>query len=403
MSRLSVTEATGPHALASLRAEWQGLFLEAETASPFLSWEWIASWHARLGQGITPRIFCARADGSLVGLLPLGEARGRGRLTRSVRLLSFLGERFVGGDYLDVLGRPGAEQDAAQAIFEHLAQEASFDVLQLDGVAGDSPTLALLAWRFAEDRAYEHNVMPYEICPYLRLGGTGEEAILRSRRPHEFRRKLRQLSAVAGFQTRLITEPNEAPAALDRFFTLHDRRWAQQGGSDAMARPAVKAFHREVVPGLAHAGAIRFEEIWAEGKCIASLYGIDRKERFFFYQCGYDPDWARRSVGFVRLGLSIADAADRGVRVYDFLRGSEAYKFDWADAARSTLAVRISRRSPAGRSFVAGENLRAAAKLTARAMLPMGAVELLRRQRRRAQSGEHRGQPVGTEQPRGKP
>ena len=180
----------------------------------------------------------------------------------------------------------------------------------------------------------------------------------------------------------MITAPKEVPAALERFFTLHDRRWAEQGGSDAMARPAVKAFHRDLVPGLAHAGAIRFEEIWAEGKCIASLYGINRKERFFFYQCGYDPDWARRSVGFVRLGLSIADAADRGVRVYDFLRGSEAYKFDWANAARSTLAVRISRRSAAGRAFVAGENLRAAAKLTARAVLPMRAVELLRRQRR---------------------
>jgi CelD/BcsL family acetyltransferase involved in cellulose biosynthesis len=403
MSRLLVVEARGPDALESLRPEWQELFREAETASAFLSWEWIRSWHARLGPSIIPRIFCARSNGALVGLLPLGEARGRGRLTRSVRLLSFLGERFVGGDYLDVLARPAAGEDAARAIFEYLAQEASFDVLQLDGVAGDSPTLALLAWRFAEDKAYEHNVTPYEICPYLRLAGTGEETILASRRPHEFRRKLRQLTALAGFQTCVITEPNEVPAALERFFALHDRRWAQQGGSDAMARPAVKAFHREVVPRLAHANAIRFEEIWAEGKCVASLYGIDRKERFFFYQCGYDPDWARRSVGFVRLGLSIADAADRGVRVYDFLRGSEAYKFDWANAARSTLAVRISRRTAAGRSFVAGENLRAAAKLTAKAVLPTRAVELLRRQRRRSQRGEHREVPAGAELPRGKP
>ena len=160
-----------------MRAEWQELFAQAESASPFLSWEWITSWHARLGQSITPRIFCARSNGALVGVLPLGEARGRGRLTRSVRLLSFLGERLVGGDYLDVLGRPGVEDDAARAIFEHLAQESSFDVLQLDGLAGDSPTLALLAWRFAEDKAFEHNVTPYEICPYLRLADTGQEAI----------------------------------------------------------------------------------------------------------------------------------------------------------------------------------------------------------------------------------
>jgi CelD/BcsL family acetyltransferase involved in cellulose biosynthesis len=388
MSRLSVTEERGPAALASLRTQWQGLFARATNASAFLAWEWISAWHSRLGQGLMPRIFCARSGDALVGLLPLAEGPARGRVGRRVRLLSFLGERFVGGDYLDVLAEPALEHDAATAIFEHLARDQSFDALRLDGIAGDSLSLPLLTSRFGEDKAYEQSLLPYEVCPYRVLRGSGQAVIEASRRPHEFRRKLRQLAALPGFATAVVTRPDEVPAALERFFMLHERRWAGQGGSDAMARPSVKAFHRDAVKTLAITGAVRFEEIWAEGRCIASLYGIDRRERFFFYQCGYDPDWAKQSVGFVRLGLSLADAADRGVKVYDFLRGSEAYKFDWADGVRSTLSVRITRRNPAGRAFLAGENLRAAAKLTAKALLPTGAVDMIRRRRRRGQRNE---------------
>ncbi len=384
-----MTEEQGPEALASLRAGWQALFARAQGASAFLAWEWISAWHGRLGEGITPRIFCARSGDHLVGLLPLGE-EGHRVLGRRVRLLSFLGERFVGGDYLDVLAEPGAEYDAAVAIFEHLARDQSFDALRLDGIAGDSLSLPLLTSRFGEDKAYEQSLLPYEVCPYRVLRGGGQAVIEASRRPHEFRRKLRQLAALPGFATAVVTEPDQVPAALERFFMLHERRWAGQGGSDAMARPSVKAFHGDAVAKLAITGAVRFEEIWVDQQCVASLYGIDRQERFFFYQCGYDPDWARRSVGFVRLGLSLADAADRGVKVYDFLRGSEAYKFDWADGVRSTLSVRITRRSPAGRAFLAGENLRAAAKLTAKALFPAGAVEIIRRRRRRAQRNESR-------------
>ncbi len=388
MSRLSVTEERGPGALASLRAEWQALFGRAQSASAFLGWEWISAWYSQLGQGLTPRIFCARSGGVLVGLLPLGEEHRGGRLGKRIRLLSFLGERFVGGDYLDVLAQRGAEYEAAAAIVEHLEREQSFDALRLDGIAGDSLSLPVLTSRFGESKAYEHSLLPYEVCPYLQLRGSGEATVDASRRAHEFRRKLRQMASLPGFSTAVVTRADEVPAALERFFMLHDRRWAGQGGSDAMARPSVKAFHRDAVQKLAISGAVRFEEIWAEGRCVASLYGIDRGERFFFYQCGYDPDWAKRSVGFVRLGLSIADAADRGVKVYDFLRGSEAYKFDWAEGARTTLSVRITSRSAAGRAFLAGENLRAAAKLTAKAILPMGAVDMIRRRRRREQRKE---------------
>ena len=382
MSQLTVEEARGDGALERLRVEWQGLFNRAAGASPFMSWEWIAAWHQWLGQGRTPRVFCARSGAELVGLLALSQQTCWGMVPRQVRVLSFLGERLVGGDYLDVLAAPGCEQAATGAILDHLARDGSFDVLDLEGLAGDSRSLSLLAWRFGVDARFKFDLQPGQICPYLPLENGWDELLQGTRRPHQFKRVLRELRSLPEFETRSATTPEEVGPALERLLALHDRRWAGQGGSDAMARPAVRAFHRDVVQRLAAAGKVRIEELWVEGACRASYYGMQSSDRYYLYQCGFDLDWARRSVAFVRLGLSIQEAANRGLKTYDFLRGNETYKFDWANATRITVRVRVARRSLLPALYAARRELRAAGKLALKASLPTPGLEWLRRHRR---------------------
>jgi CelD/BcsL family acetyltransferase involved in cellulose biosynthesis len=381
LSPLLVEEVRGVEAFDRLRVEWQALFTAA-AASPFLSWEWIAAWHRWLGQGRTPRLFCARSGADLVGLLPLTEERCWGTRPGQVRKLSFLGERLVGGDYLDLLALPGWEAAASSAIFDHLARDASFDVLDLDGLAGDSRSLPLLAWRFGVDPRFKFDLRPGQICPYLALEGGWEAVAPRTRRPHQFKRLLRALRSLPGFETRTAVTPEEVGPAMERLLALHDRRWSRQGGSNAMARPMVKEFHRDAVRRLARAGIVRIEELWVDGACRASYYGMESGDRYHLYQTGFDLDWARRSVAFIRLGLSIQEAADRGVKTYDFLRGNETYKFDWANATRVTVRVQVARRSLAPALYVARRELRAAAKMALKAGVPAAALEWLLRQRR---------------------
>lgn len=382
MSPLSVEEVRGDEAFDRLQPEWQALYAAAAGASPFLSWEWIAAWHRWLGGGRTPRLFCARHGADLVGLLPLSEQRGWGLWPGQVRTLSFLGERLVGGDYLDVLAAPGWEPAATSAIFDHLARDASFDVLDLAGLTGDSRTLPLSAWKFGVDSRFKFDVQPDQICPYVSLEGGWDEVARGMRRPHQFRRVLRELRSLPGFETRTATTPEEIRPALGRLLALHAKRWSGQGGSDAIARPAVKAFHQDAAQRLARAGIARIEELWIDGACRASYYGMQSGNRYYLYQTGFDREWARRSVAFIRLGLSIQEAANRGVTTYDLLRGNETYKFDWANATRITVRVQVSRRSLAPALFVARRELGSAAKLALKAGLPAPGLEWLRRRRR---------------------
>ena len=380
MSSLVVEESRGREAFNALRDEWQALFAET-AAPPFLSWAWVSAWHAAFGQHLTPRIFCAREAGRLVGLLALCEEEQR--LVRlRLRRLAFLGEGEGGADYLDVLAQPGRETEIAETICHHLAREVSFDVIELHAMAADSPSLPIFAQRFNQ-AGCSRRFISGEVCPQIELAETWDEVLKASHRSTNFKRRLNYLRKLDGFERRVITAPEEARAAFDRFLVLHEQRWAAQGGSDAMGRQAIRNFHRDAVERLAREGLLRFEELWIEGECRASLYGMEYGGRFYYYQTGHDQEWIKRSVGLVLLGLSIEDAVERGLKVYDLLRGSETYKFDWATGTRRLVTLQVTGCSVAAVLFTTRSKLKTAAREAARELLPESAVEFVRRLRRR--------------------
>ena len=383
MSGLTVGVVRGLDGFQSLRPEWEALFDAVPSASPFLSHAWMAAWQATVGSGGVPLIICARDGGRLVGLLALSE-RSSATLGKPLRRVSFMGERVVAADGLDVLTLPQLARPAAGAIIVRLAAEP-IDLLVLDGLPPDSPTLQLLAWQLGSDGRRAYTLSTHQICPYLDLSVGWEGILSTSRRPRQFGKLLRTVSGLDGFDTRTVTEPGQVGGALERLLELHDKRWAVQGGSDAMSLPSVRDFHRRIVPALAERGMVRFEELWVEGACRASYYGFGRGDHYWLYQAGYDPGWAKKSVAFVRMSLSIKEAADRGVTHYDLLRGTETYKFDWAAAARVTLRVQAVARRPAARLLVSAGQLRIATEIVAEAVVPSRSLDVIRHWRRSRQ------------------
>ena len=70
---------------------------------------------------------------------------------------------------------------------------------------------------------------------------------------------------------------------------------------------------------------------------------LERGKTFYYYNAGYDLDWANKSVGLVLIGLSIRAAIARGNTLYDFLRGEETYKFDWSNSQEKLITVKLNR------------------------------------------------------------
>lgn len=371
MSKLRVESLQGPHQLQGIRSEWQAL-CDSSFTSPFLCWEWISTWQKWFGHNRMPYILCVRDHETLIGIMALGkESISAFPIGPKITRLTFLGEQDGGADYLDIASAPERSQECVGAIFDYLLNSGEFDLLDLDGLPTDSALLPMSSSRCWGNRDFVYKLTPRFTCPQINLADGWEQILRRSRRADNFKRRLRGLRSRDGFDFRTITSPDETSDAFERFLALHDACWAHRGGSGATGTEAKREFQREIVREMSRINRIRFDELWVEGKCRASIYGMENGPTYYFYLSGYDLSWSGQSVGLVLLGLSIESAASRGVLVYDFLRGAETYKFDWANHSRMTAAIRIAANKLPARWIIARDYL----SESLRAWIPNSAKE----------------------------
>jgi len=98
-----------------------------------------------------------------------------------------------------------------------------------------------------------------------------------------------------------------------------------------------------------------------DGEPLAVLYGFINGTKYDGYQSGWDPDVDLRAAGLKSPGITVRLAlmrylADRGIRDYDYLRGSLEYKSQWSTTCNSVVRLRLVRpgfRAAADEAFEA--------------------------------------------------
>jgi CelD/BcsL family acetyltransferase involved in cellulose biosynthesis len=376
---LTVLEHRDAARLGALREEWRALFDAAQAPSPFLSWEWLHTFHRCFAARRPIWILEARDPAArLAGLLVLSGRHG----VLGERRWSLLGNGLTGADGLDVLARPDLAAAARTAIARALAAGvAGWDVLDLEDLPSGSPTIAALRAAMTA-RGARTRVERGFVCPGFAVGGTFGEHLARIRRRETFGRRVRWLERQPGYRIEVTTAPEDSAAAMEDFLRLHRLRWRVEGGSAGIPPGVVEDFHREVAPLLAARGWLRLYRLFVGRDAIAAVYGLEVGGRFFYYQSGYDPAWSARSPGVVLVGRTVEDAYARGLTDYDFLRGTEAYKTDWAWDRHETCSVRLHAPSLRAGTAAAAEEAFRAARGLARSVAPEKVWSALRRARR---------------------
>lgn len=381
---LRVSHVSSSQQFAALRGEWEQL-VEAGNASVFNRWAWLYPWWQRLHPEWEPWILEARSlSGELRGLLALGRHTVRvGGVP--VRRLALLGEDAVGSDYLDVISRPN-EAKALGALFGAwlLDHARGWDVLELQDVEVGSEAVGALVSALPAE--WLRGRWARFTCPMRTFapGESFETFLSRTARRDNFLRRRKWWGKQPGFELRITTASAALAGPLASFFELHARRWASEGGSQGIRGPRVEAFHRDATWLLAQDGRLRLYTLEMDGHAVAAVYGIVDRGTFHYYQGGYAPEWAGKSVGLVLVGETFRDALALGCSRYDFLRGTEPYKRDWVDAERHTEAWRVLSPGKAGRLFHAAWHAQRAARKWVKAVLPARLTGIIQGHRRRA-------------------
>ncbi|HEX8736684.1 MAG TPA: GNAT family N-acetyltransferase [Pyrinomonadaceae bacterium] len=382
MSRILIEKADDENVFDDLREEWKQLFAASHCA-PFLAWEWLSVWYKWFGAGRKPFVLKAFRENRLIGIFPLCRQEKK-VLGMRLRRLAFIGEAQGGADYLDLIAAPEDKAEILKAIFDFLKKENCFDLISLENVSIDSAIAGFLQ-NFAKRQAkppFRQSAQASAVCPQIDLAGGWETVLKNSKRASNFKRRLKQLEKMPDFEFRSVTSRAETAEAFERFFRLHEKRWSKNGGSELSGHPRLVSFQRDLVNSLGEAGLLRFDELWAAGECRASVYGLDDRRNFYYYNSGYDSEWASFSVGLVLIGVSVKSAIERGCETYDFLRGDEGYKFDWATSRTELMTINFSRRTAPA---IAHEGINRAwlgLRNFSKSALPFNLVETLKTHRR---------------------
>ena len=369
MSRYQIDVLTRPEEFEALRDEWSELLAHSAADTIFLTWEWQHTWWRHLGAGRRLSLITVRAGRQLVAIAPLAQQSWRPAALQFVPQLELLGTGDVGSDYLDVIVRRDAEPGVTAALGEELAaRRALVHLAQLNGHSAAARVAGLL-----KRRGWQLRVARTDVCPYIPLEGrTFEEYLstLGASHRRNFSHQLRRLRREFDVRFRRVTSEDDRRAALATLIALHTERWEPRGGSTAFYAETLRAFHDEFTRLTLAAGWLRLYLLELDGRPAAALYGFAYRRKFFFYQAGFDPAFARYSVGVVTVGLTIGEAIAEGLAEYDLLHGDEPYKFLWARASRPIAGLDLYPPSMLGALSRASTQVYRAAKALGRRTSP---------------------------------
>jgi CelD/BcsL family acetyltransferase involved in cellulose biosynthesis len=88
-------------------------------------------------------------------------------------------------------------------------------------------------------------------------------------------------------------------------------------------------------------GWLRLRFLEVNGQAVAVLLGWRIGERYAFYSGGFDPLWAKHSVGMLLVARVIREAIEEDAAEFDMLLGGEQYKSRFTDLYREAITVTL--------------------------------------------------------------
>lgn len=254
--------------------------------------------------------------------------------------------RFIGGiDLTDYLGPICSLEDrgeVAAALVEWLATtDVEWDEFDAHNMPVPLGFAEFLVER-ADAKGFAFQLEQEETSAVLPLPTDWDAylASLVSKERHELKRKRRRLGREhpdARFRTATVE-------TLDADFqTFVDMHRGAEGHKGHFMKPEIATFFRRVADAFMPLGWLRLDFLEIGETAVASTFGFEIERKFYLYNSAYDPDAARLSPGLVLVSELVKDSIEKGLEVFDFLRGPERYKYQLGAQAVPLNNVRIMR------------------------------------------------------------
>lgn len=350
MSNLGIRQATNMRAIVvseeagfdELEQEWDSLLEDSQQRVYFLRWGWTrAWWRAFKPTGSRLMIIvCRDEQGRLAGLAPFYVAQRRTAGIPHVRELMFLGTGIYAqtSEYLDLIARRGREREVAEAVVRQLQASSEWDRLWLNEIPASSIMLPYFCNALGDEPQIAFCNCSYYIDTTISWDDFSRR-VSKSLRKNAFR-LTRRLFESHDCKFHRVETVAELEPAMDALVRLHQARWTSKGEPGSFSIPGPEQLLREAAQRALTDGHLRLWTLDIDGRVAAVRLAFLDNGMVHDFQGGFDPAYAKHSLGSIMVGLCIKDCIeDREVREYDFMGGTPGYKELWTKEGRQSLSL----------------------------------------------------------------
>lgn len=300
--------------------EWRELLARDPQTHVFATPEWNTIWWEEFQRGKDLFALTMRRGSELFAVVPLYRKNEADR-----KIL-----RWIGGiDLTDYLGPICSLEDRADVADALLRWMGGTDVEWDEFDAHSMPVpfgFAEFLAEAADRQGFVFEIDQEEIAAVLRLPQTWEEyeAQLSPKDRHELRRKRRRLAREHPDARVRRATAETLDEDLRLFVDMHR---GAEGMKGHFMRPEIATFFERVARALCRLGWLRLDFLEVENRPIATTFSFEFGDTFYLYNSAFDQDARRLSPGLVLAAELIEESIGKGLEVFDFLRGTERYKF----------------------------------------------------------------------------
>lgn len=330
---MTLIKITSTEQFRELESEWNQL-----TAEPLRGFDWNFAWWTSFGTGCELRIYCCEHDGRIVGIAPFFVDHWLGQ-----KRLRFLGSGSTCSDYAEIISLPAHRNDFVTEIAADINNASNISMVELEGVCGGTQDdliceqLGNSFWR------YQGELEPTWI---LKIPETWEQFVIST--GQSLRRKVKK--AVKRLETGEINvcstrDKLDFGSAFDILVELHQERFVSKGEPGVFSDPRFESFLRMAVRSLCSKNRAEILVAYSQGNPIVAQLYLLGEQGPQLYQSGVRMEAMKLEPGHLLFTYAVRKAIENGFRVFDFLRGSEAYKPYWGAVPRPLLNIRYVSRN----------------------------------------------------------
>jgi CelD/BcsL family acetyltransferase involved in cellulose biosynthesis len=312
-----------------LQPDWEHLYSRNDQHSPFQAWGWVNAWLTHLAGSHELLIACHRdSDGQLDFILPLIRRSGGGIGRPRVMLACGFGpdcSEKLGSLYApEIKDKIGTMVAAAMSRFLRPNDIAYFAPLDERSQSVDNLVSAISA------ECRKASLRPDVVCPTLELPGNWEEFLqqLSSNFRSQVRRSLKNFAEGDDLVIRTIAA-KDAERFTRELIRLNKTRMLVKGNVSSMEDSAFEAFLLDAIPYMALQDIAWMDAIEADSTIVGVALNFFHGRNIYYYSGGFEDRFSKSRPGTALFAVAIQRGIELGYTSFNFLRGSESYKYRW--------------------------------------------------------------------------